>query len=194
MEWLKTAVFENPVYLYLALACAEMVLVFLWRAGKTWRTAAAMAVPILLAGAVFVVEAVVVTDREQITAALREIVRDAGARGQAASEFQVLATYLDQNVQVDLAGHGGANLDKDRLLTRARAVAKQFNLRRVELVRPEVQIDEQKARVSFGTIVSYAHKTFGEGRASIRWQLHWAKKGGAWRIVRVDPPEFGTGP
>ena len=194
MESLKTALFEDPLYLYLVLAVAELALVFLWQAGKTRRRAAAMAIPVVLAGAVFVAEAVVVTDREQLTAALREIALDARARGNAASDFQVLATYLDESVQVDLGSHGGKNLDRKRLLEAGRAAAKRFNVRRVELVRPDVQTDGQQATVSFGTIVFYAHKDFGEGRASIRWRLYWARRQGAWRIVRIGPPEFDAGP
>ena len=79
MNTITTALFEDPIWIYIALAAAMAALVALWRVWPGRRMAIALLVPPALAAAVIAVSTAVVTDRERLTAAARAIAADVRA-------------------------------------------------------------------------------------------------------------------
>ena len=75
MDALKRAVFEDPTWVYAALAVIAAVLAASWFARRSRRLLAMMAIPVVLAGVVFAVERWVKTDREIIIERTSEIAR-----------------------------------------------------------------------------------------------------------------------
>ena len=56
--------FENPVYVYIALAVAELVLFIIWRETRTRKAALCLLIPPLLAVVIGLIAHFVVTDHE----------------------------------------------------------------------------------------------------------------------------------
>ena len=193
MESLKTAFFESPTYVYISLAIAELVLAAIWYERRNRRTAMALAVPVLLAGLVFAVEALVVTDREYITAALQAMAEEAETgSGSDSAEFAAGRKYLDDAVRVDLGGsYGGVNLSKAQTIEAARRVLRQLNVAKVAVPKLVVEVDGRRAKTHFTTIITFTSKELGEQRTSLIWDLQWTKREDGWRITRVEKPQAG---
>ena len=95
----KDVLFDNPTYLYLALALAEVALAAVWYERRGRRTAALLVVPVVLAGGLFALERAVVTDREWIAGAVEDIAADV-ARGRTAA----LERHLDERFVASFRG------------------------------------------------------------------------------------------
>ncbi|MFP3937434.1 MAG: hypothetical protein ACLFVW_03760 [Phycisphaerae bacterium] len=179
MDGIKTALFEEPFYIYVALGFAELVLLAVWYERRTPRWAMSLLAPVVLAGAVFLVEAVVETDREQITRALGEIAADAGAGRTDAGE-----RYLAD----DYKGFGGS---KQQIISRADSVIKRFNVRDVNFVNLQVELRNSTARTTFSSVISLGASSDPGRRVSMVWDIRWEKRGDEWRIVDMDRPRMG---
>jgi len=192
MESLKTALFEAPLYIYLSLVVAEFVLAAIWYERRSRRLAAWLAAPILLAGMVFGLEALVVTDREQITASLREIAEEVQAGDGSDLRLDTAQCCLDANVRVDLgSGHGGMDLTKSQALEAGRRVIREYGVTHVGFVNLHVDVEDSQAAAHFTTIVTFRSREFGETRTSLIWDVHWTRRDAGWRITRVEKPRRG---
>ena len=193
MEALKTALFENPLYLYIALAIAELVLVGLWYERRGRRQLAYLAIPLGIAAVVFAVETLVVTDREHITNGLREIAREVETfHGQP--HLEAAQRYLAEDVVVDFGSEaGGVNLTKDQALKAARLVLDRSPITNVRFMNLQVEVREHSADTEFATFISFETRELGPQNTSLQWTLRWSKRPEGWRIARVEKPEYGLG-
>ncbi len=178
---MKALLFEDPFWLYGMLAVAAAVL--LWRWWRTRRRAHGLwaGLPLALGLGVFAVSTLVVTDREEIQAATRAIV-DAVADGRTGP----LQTYLDRDFRATL---GGRTFDRDSALRRVREALDRGEVKKVEIAKNEVQVQETDA---FQRLLT--HIRHRQGRLPVLWQVHWIRTEQGWRIYDVKEPRIGVTP
>ncbi len=163
MNELKRVLFEDPAYLYVAMAVAELALAGIWYERRSRRIAMLLAAPILLAGVVFAIERAVVTDREQIIANFREIVSDVENGGTAAFE-----KYVDD----EFTG-GGYITDKESALNRLKLEINRNRITRIKITRMVVDDTGSTRKMRAG--VSVVEEG---GSAPLLLNLYWIKSGG----------------
>ena len=173
MEALKTALFEDPLWIYVALGAVEAILLLRWRARGTGRIDRALLVAPILAGLVFITAALVVTDPEQIRAACDEITRAVNRREPAS-----IARYLDTEF-------GGAFHTPDSALRQLDNNIERHNVTNVRFKIMDLDFMEDRAFTKLRTRVMAAL-----GSASLDWRISWIKRPDGWRIIHVDRPRF----
>lgn len=177
MDEAKRVLFESPTYLYVALVVAELALAGIWYERRSRRVAMLLVVPILLAGVVFAIEAAVVTNREQIIEAAREIVADLNE-----GKTDTLDKYLDDEFS-------GFYLNKKRAITVAKIELGSKNIARIKLTRIVVDVSGRTAKMRAGTAITI--KEYNT-TVPILWNVYWVKRSDGWRIAGVDEPEKGV--
>ena len=180
MDNLREALFEDPRYVYGFLAVAELAVVALCYRQRTWRRIAAMLVCPILAVGVFAMEKLVVTDREQITAAMHEIARDVQA-----GSFDKAAAYLDEDLTGDYGG-------KAEAAEHGRKMLKAWKIRSVRFMKPRIEIDAPRADLRVTTVVELDTPA-GPTRTAMAWDIAWTKRDQGWRIRNVSRPQQGLG-
>lgn len=170
---ITTVLFEDPTWLYVALGVFEAALVALWRARPGRWAAIALPVPVVLAGAVFIVSAAVLTDGERITAAARAIARDIEA-----GKTDVLAEYLDDQYR----GFCGT---KPRAVKTCESVIARYGPLVITFRRLEVQPAGQTAEVQATTLIVPSKRRASSLPVQMTWNVRWAKRPQGWRVVRA---------
>jgi hypothetical protein len=177
MEPLKTLFFENPFYVYVTLGVAELVLTAIWWERRTPRWRQVLLIPPVLAGLVLLVERLVVTDREQLLADVREI-----ARGLEMHQSETLDRYLDD----DFRGYlGGREIDRKAAIETADQAVKGMGVSSVSLRDVEVQVNGATARMRGEAWLTFQAPNIGVGRGRLEWEVVWRKRGGQWRIAEL---------
>ena len=171
MDTITTALFEDPAWLYVALGVIEAALVALWRARPGRWAAIALPVPVVLAGAVFIVSDAVVTDRERITAAARAIARDIEA-----GKTDVLAEYLDD-------AYRGFCSTKPQAVKACDLAIARYGLRVITFRHLEVQPAGQAAQMQATTLIVPSKRRASSLPVQMTWNVRWAKRPQGWRIV-----------
>jgi hypothetical protein len=171
MEGLRQAFLEDPLYIYIALGFAELVLAVIRHETRARRWSSALVVPPVLAVAVWALSTWVVTDREQIIAATERIARGVEAGSVAAAE---------ETLDDDYRGWAG---DKAGILEAGRAALRAYPIQKVGFTRVEVTVEGTEAALRLSTIV-----TIQEGKVGLVWDVRWVKRPSGWRIVAVDEP------
>lgn len=179
MDSVRATLFENPLYVYIVLALGWAVLIGIWRARRTRRCAWSLAAPPILAGIVLVVSTLVVTDREQILAAARDIATNF-ERGDMAE----IVRHLDEDFTATLEGQTIGKPAVEAVCSRAR---QRYSITEIRFHRPQVQVNGGSAAMSLITIIKFEFEG-ASGLTSLRWEIRWVKKGGSWKILRVQEP------
>ena len=177
MDSLKTALFENPLGIYIALGAAEVVLLLIWRARRTKRSAAALAAGPILAGIVLLVAALVVTNREQIQSACDEIAEAVNHRDLASVE-----RHLDEDF-------AGPYQPTEKLIRLADNAIRQYNLNTISLRILNLEFTDRQAIMKLRTWFRVG--TTGDeeiGHAVLDWKIFWIQRPDGWRIIEVDRP------
>ena len=179
METIKRLLFEDPMYLYVALGLTEAVLAIRWRQRGTRRSALALVVPAALALCVLTLDWQVVTDREQIIGASREIARDLQAGSVAAAE-----RYLHE----DFSGYYQT---KQNVLAQGRRAIEVHKPKLIRLRNLQVSVTGRQAEMSVTTVVEPGAGEFAGQQHPFNWSVRWVKvtAGGqqVWRIRDVTP-------
>jgi len=180
MADLKSTFFENPLYVYVMLAFAELVVAAIWYEKRRPAWAVALLAAPLLAGAVALVERAVVTDREKIVAAAREIAQDIEAGSVAAAE-----KYLDEQFS-------GRWANKRLAVAAGETAIKKYQINSVKLKNMRVEVSPPSARMHAVTRVEIT----GSGAAGwtmLVWDVRWIKRPDGWRIIEVISVRQGIG-
>lgn len=186
MESIKTALFESPTYIYLALVLAMLAMGAVWYERRSRTSAVCLAAAFLLIAAVFAIETLVVTDREQIAAALYEMATRVQGPGRPAERLEAVERTLDDTVIVDMSElFGQVDMGKEQALDAGRAVLAADTLKSVQVVRLTITVDGRRARSDFTTIVRYDTRDLGVQPGAIAWRAGWVKRKAGWRIIRV---------
>jgi len=188
VDRLKTILFEDPTELYVLLGLLEVVLAFIWAARRTRTAALRLIVPPVLGVLAFGVSELVVTDREEITAALGEIAADCQAGQVARAAF-----YLDPEARVSLPPPvGGVNMAKGPALVAGKAALVGFGVTAVDLGRVKVEVTGEEARVQAVTFIARRRGAADGGKIPLTWDMDWGRRPEGWRILRVRQPKYGV--
>jgi hypothetical protein len=180
METIRANFFEDPLYVYIALAFVELVLVAIWYERRTRAWAMWLLSPAVAGGLVLAVSTLVVTDREQILAAAGRIARDLEAGSLAAA-----GEYLDE-------GYRGLGGDKQGALAAGRAAIQAYRIQSIRFTRMNVEVTSRQARMHAATIIELVSREWGSGGAALVWDVRWVKRKDGWRIVDVQEPQHRT--
>ena len=171
MDEAKRMLFEDPTWIYVALAGSFVVLLVVWKFMASRRAVWLLAVPVALAVAVFLVSWLVETDREQILRSIDEIADHANEQ-----RYERIGDYLDSQFTLrDLTVPGVAEAVKY-----AGQRARGHGFRTVRVTDAAVDVQGRFASADVQTLV----ETQG-GSVPIRWQLTWVKIDDRWLIRAV---------
>lgn len=180
METLKRTFFEDPFYVYVTLAVAELILAILWHQRRDRRLALALLGPLLLAGGVFTLERLVVTDREQIIANADQVVALIGS-----GRLPEVAPYLTD----DFTGYFK---DRATALAAGQAAIKTFGISHVEITQAKVEFEGGMGVMNATTRIECS-TDLGSGKVPLSWVIYWTKRSGRWQIAEVMEPKSSWG-
>ena len=181
MDWLVHNLLEDPTKVCVGLAFALLALAAVWYETRKRAVALSMLVPPVLAGIVLLAAAMVVTDREQITASAREIARCIET-GQTAQ----IARHLDDAFTASLHRQ---TLRKGQVQAVADLQRDTYRITRIELRGLAVALDGDRADMRVLTAVHGSWEGLAAGR-SIAWLLRWVKTPQGWRLLRAEEPQL----
>ncbi len=177
METLKATFFENPFTVYLILVAVAVGLIVMWRtAGRSGRwLATGLLILAILAGGIFAMEKLVVTDREQMGLILKDI-----AESVPAGRIDHAMTYLDEK-------YFGWGKFKPAVALAVKAAIARYDIQKVSLFGdPTIEVDGKLAKCKVSAMITYKLK--GEStRHPMAWHVKWIKRPEGWRIQRAEP-------
>ncbi|MFB3892474.1 MAG: hypothetical protein ACE15C_10685 [Phycisphaerae bacterium] len=191
MESLRETFFEDPTYVYIALAVAEIVLAAVWHERRTRRWALALLVPPALAVIVFGVERLVVTDRERITAVTRQIAADVEK-----NDIDAVAQYLNDRITAPWVARTigiPAAPARDVVMDAGKAMLRDHPVKSVTFVSLKVEVTGRRATMLAVTRIEFAAGEYKGMSGPVTWKLHWIKPKADWIIDEIDYGQ-GTGP
>ncbi len=177
---MKELLFEDPLWLYVALAAAEMILLAVFLRRRTRPLAIALAVPVALALAVLATDMLVVTDRERIDAALSDLAAKLEKR-----DLQGVSTYLADDF-------GGDYIDREAAVKAAEAALKTYRIDSIRTRNVRIEMLDAQAKVHLLTAIHF-NSDAGPAAYTLEWTLFWAKRNGEWRIFSVKAPAAVAG-
>ena len=178
---MRETFFENPLWAYVVLGLAAVVLLAVFLERRTPRRAALLLVPVVLAGLTFLVERVVLTDREKIVRAAEDI-----AHAVETGRTEEIPRYLDGKFVARLRG---LPVIKPAVVAVCRSETSAWGIVGVSLHNVQVQVTGMQAKMHVNSIIS-----FGEGgrqRTGIIWDVLWIKRGQEWLVLEVSDPRPG---
>ncbi len=175
METIKANICEDPIYVFISLAVAVLVMLVLWHSNRKTLYLQLIIVPVILAGVVFAMDYYIITDREQIDQAVLAIVTDLEAGKLDAADY-----YLDDKF-------AGYKINKILLLKFAQAQLDKLQIENINLSHDTVTITGKQADMTVTSVLDLGGKF--KGKYALKWQLHWVKRPQGWRIDEVAPPE-----
>ena len=175
--------FENPVYVYISLGLAELVLAAIWHERRSRRVAWMMLIPLVLAIGVAVVEHLVVTDREQIIAAAGEM-----ADAVEADQPDRIAEHIDDDFSCR-APLLSLSITKADVVALAKTKILTHDITSVKLAKMDVEVAGRTANMHVVTMVRYGGK---EGaKTPLTWDVVWIKRQSGWRVLEVTGLRHG---
>jgi len=186
MDWLTRNFLEQPLYVYLTLAFAEIALAAWWYETRRRKVLYLLAVPVLLAGGVFAVSRAVRTDREMILAAAREIAADVQAGRTDA---------LDKHLTDDFTGvYRGMVYDKPGAMALALAERGRYRVKGIDVASAEVELFGREATMTVRTRMRLHSAELAAGvNVNVTFELEWLKSNGVWKIRRAGEPRTAPG-
>ena len=174
MDSLTRTFHEDPFYVYLALGVVAVAFGVVWYERRRPKWLLGVLAAALLAGGIFLLERLVVTDREQIIEALDEIA-DAVER----EDIEAVGAYLDDDF-------GGWRPSKTIALRAAKAAISRYQIAKVQYWgdREVTVTNPERAEARFRTMIQYG----GRNRVLLEWKLTWVKRDDGWRIRRASTP------
>lgn len=183
MEALKRTFFEGPLYLYIVLAAAELVLLVVWHARRTRKTAMRLLVPLVLIGVIFVVEMAVVTLREKLIDTLGRLEQDAEVL-----DVDAIAAYLTDDFELSSAR---GRIGKPEAVSSVNSAIGRYKITAVKFVSHDIEMSDREARTALTTQIITDANEIGLQNPFVSWSLHWSFGPQGWRIRRADHPQLG---
>ncbi len=184
METIKTALFEDPFFIYVILVIAAVAFVVLWRsAGRSGRwLATRLLVVAVLAGGIFAIERLVVTDREQIQLALQDI-----AASVPAGRIDHAMTYVDEKYMGWGRSRVGAAAVRGVVTAAIKLAVANYQVQEIKLVgKPRIEVAGLLAECKVTAVITYT----SEGKPTkhvMAWNIKWIKRPQGWRIQGAEP-------
>jgi hypothetical protein len=184
MEAIKTALFDNPLPIFVALAILELIFMVAFARRRTLRRGLLLATPTVLAVIVCLTWWLVPTDRKAILAASTAICADIQAGKKDA---------LEANLDGKFSGiYAGAQLDKQGAIRAAKSLKEALQITRMLLVPSASKIDVHNGRAWMTAIIlmTGSSELLGTGNGRVTIDLVWIKGPDAvWRILESKEPQ-----
>jgi len=181
MESIKAVLLEDPFSLYVALAIVFVATAAICHERRSRKAPLLLAIPLVLAAAIFSIERLVVTDREKIASAAEEIARSF-EEGNAAA----ILKHLDEDFK---ASFQGKTVSKADVRAIAEATRTRYGISRIKVTKFTTEIESNRAENHAVTLITY-HYQGATNRTSYVWELTWIKRPEGWRILRVREPQM----
>lgn len=180
MEGLRHTLFEDPLYVYITLGIAELAIGAIGYERRTRRMAALLLIPPVLAGGAALLAWAVVTDREQIADASRDILRDVEA-----GRLDAVEHYLHE----DFAGKAFGS--REVAVSEARKALDRYKVTSAVLRLATIEVEEGRGRMECSIVVTLSGSDVPIDRHPMNWELLWRKQpaaeGNPWRIIEATP-------
>ncbi len=174
-DFVRCTLFESPLRLGV-LSFAAFAVVLLWRRRWTgWGSRYGL--PLTLAGiaALFVVQSLVVTERERVMEALEAVVASVEA-----ADAHGLASKFSRDYEAD-------GLDRDGVLELIEGLWRHIRVRDTRRTSVEVRIEDSSAEMKLAARATVSVRgAVGEPHWG-RWRILWRREGDAWRITALTP-------
>jgi len=180
----REAFFENPIYVYLSLLVAVLVLLAIWYETRSRRVLLGMLIPVVLGILVATIEHLVVTDREQIVEASGEIAAAVQTR-----QLERIPPYIDEDFSAFLPLIS-LSLTKDGVVDACNRQILGRDIRSVKLGRTEVEVRGKTATMHAMTMVHYG--TAAARKTPLVWEVVWVKRQDGWRVLKVTDLRQGV--
>ena len=175
MDAIKHLLFEDP--LYIALGAIEIVLALWWRSSRSRRVAFATLAPPLVGICLWIVSTCVVTDRERLMIATKEIstrlMRD---------DWNGVGEFLADDF-------GGYFRSRQEAIETAKLSKERYG---VTAIHPEIrktELFEGRAKMNVRTVIQIGNAEVA-GAFTVDWVVDWAIRDGNWRVTSVDEPKI----
>lgn len=177
MDLLRTVLFEDPVWLYVACGVVEAVLALAWYYRRSRKLAWALLAPLALAVAVGVTAQAVTTDREKLSEAIDRLAF-AVEHGDHATVVELVdREYADQR------------WDRNEVLAAAARVMTRYKFQQIAVSDLDAQLADGQAVTKLTARIT-ADVGFGASQVPTAWTVWWVLRPDGWRIVsaRLDSP------
>jgi len=178
MDALQTALFENPLGIYIALAIVAALGLVSYQNWRTFKSAWPTVIALIAGAMVFTVSTLIVTDREQIRANCEKIVKAVNNRN-----MLIVEHFLDK----DFAGQG-------RYETRKQAITRiDRDLEEYRVTGVAYRILDLNVRDNLATMVirsDITSKTIPTMR--LNWRVIWIKRSKGWLVYKIKGPSTGS--
>ncbi len=176
METIKATFLEDPLTIYIILGAVAVGLIFTWRtASRSGRwLATGLLIVAVLAGGTFALARLVVTDREQIRLALKDI-----AESVPDGRIEHAMTYLDDK-------YIGWGKFKPGAVVAVKFAVARYDIQKVSLLgTPKIEVDGKLAKCKITALITY--KFEGEpAKHPMAWRVKWIKRPEGWRIQGAE--------
>lgn len=192
METLKETFFENPFYVYMVLAVVEVVLVVMWYERRNPKIAIWLLAPVLLAGVVFTVERLVVTDRERIIDISRQIAGDLEN-----GDVDAIGPYIDDNFRAPFVPLSDVvsmvdGLARSAAITVGKVAIARNQPQKITISDIKVEMAGRRAIMHCRTTIQFAAGEAKGFPAVLTWTVNWVKRGDNWLIDQAAYQVLGT--
>ncbi len=176
MLHLKHILLEDPCELAAVALVAHLALLFIWRRAESPAVRRWLLLGPAVALALFAVQALIVTDREEIQALLERSAR-AIERGRLAE----IADAIDEEFV-------GNSLDKAGLLKAAQSMLGRYAIENARLDQFEIQVENSRARTSFRARCRVVSDVVMIPEYHSRWYIELVRRSDGFKIIRI--PEY----
>ena len=175
MDTITENLCEEPIYVFITLAIAVLVLGALWHSSRKKLYLKLIAAPVVLAIAVFAMDYFIIMDREQIQDASREIATDLETGRVDAAGY-----YLDDK-------YFGYLKSKPLLMKFAQVQLKNLKIIKVHLSHDTIHVTGKQADMTVTSVLTFDGEY--KGKTALKWEIHWVKRPQGWRIDEVSAPQ-----
>ncbi len=172
--------FERPLSIYIALVFLTLILGVFWITSRNKKLLLAMGIIIALGGIVGVVAHLVVTDREIIIAAARDI-----AQCVQDKQYDRILPHIDEDFSGRILDR---RINKGTIADTAKSKVQQHNVFTIRFSRAEVEINGDTAEMDCRTMIIYGKENT---KSPLSWDATWIKRGDRWLVKSLSGPGFG---
>ncbi len=182
-DFLSHLFLESPIYLgafSFLLFAVVLLLRVRWEAPAARRYA--LPLTLLAIALLFVLQKLVVTQRESLIDALEALVRAVEREDLAA-----LGGFISD-------GYDSEDLDREKFLEHASAGLQAHDIRDVRLSRFDATFDGPIARLTFAARATVSYRGQIGQPTLTRWRIDWVREQDAWKITAVRPIQINGMP
>jgi len=182
MDALSHLFFESPLELAILSVVMLLVAYAIWLRAESdrWRRRI-WPIALALIAVLFTIQSLVVTQREELSNTLDDLIAAVGRRDPAAIRPIIAADYITD--EMDRAG----------LMSYIEAALEHVEIHDARAGTIQTDIDGDRATMEFSITATVRAANFAD-RIPSRWRLHWLRTPAGWRITQIEPLEIAGNP